>query len=144
MGRGCVDEHVPPAKAASAMRDARNPRYLLHPYLIAPQSSRLTKFPIEAGPEATEDRPASKEASRRFILREAVHTLGCHVVLDYVAFRPKTVSGRDSVYDHALMLATEDTPAVGPDVLQAVAHPSLVVGALEHVAVREAVVVLDL
>jgi len=73
-----------------------------------------------------------------------VHTLGCHTILDYVAFRPKTVSGLYPVYDHPILLATEDIPAVGPDVLQAVAHPSLVVGALEHVAPLEAGVLLDL
>src|SRR5215208_6362503 len=104
---------------------------------------RGAEFPEHAGPGAAEDRLAIEEALLRFELRESVHTLGCYTVLDYVAFRPKTVSGLDAVYDHPV-LAIEDIPAVGPDVLQAVAHPTLVVGALEHVAMLEVVVLLDL
>ncbi len=81
----------------------------------------------------------------RLVLLVLEHGLRRRAALYHAPIGSEASGRLGAVYDHlGGVVRVENVAAVGPDVLETVAHPALVLGALEDVAVLDALVLLDL
>src|SRR5918993_377136 len=139
---GGVDKLVPPAEGAVALHAWLRHRYRCDPDLFG---FYIRVSPIFGGEaqQAIESRPVSQEyrvtlAKDRLGGRLVVvaHGLGRYAVGDQAGIRLEARHRLGAVYDDlAARYFREDLAAVGPDVLAAVADPTLVVHSLEDKAV---------
>src|SRR5215203_2900078 len=136
--RGGADEHVPSPEAASGLapplaHGERRHAHLIELYL---RHLRITHRRVDVGPFAAEDCVSVEEGHIRLPYGVAGYRLRRHTFRDHALLCGETRDRLGAVYDHPV--AVEDFSAMGPDVLEAVAHAALVVGALEDEAVSGA------
>src|SRR5215216_4845239 len=131
-----VDHKGPPAEGAGALV-ARGHRYRCDPDLILLYLAAATSYvPIHSRPLPEEHRLAVFEERVPFRLCVVGHGLGRCAARDHAAIRLEAGRRLGAVYDNfTARYVGEDIAAVGPDVLQSVAYPALVIRALEEEAV---------
>src|SRR5215212_4638759 len=137
-----VDQHVPPAERAGEAVAGRhwergNPDLLGLNFRVVLSARER----VHVGPVAREDRLSAQEDRVRRRLLGGGHGLRRDAVLYQVLLRGQAVYRLGAVYDHLIgVVRVEYVAAVGPDVLEAVAHPALVLVSLEDEGVFDALI----
>src|SRR5215210_3585554 len=132
--RGGVDKEIPPtegavALVASAHRDRRDTHLFRRIYV---RLFWIAQERVHVGPVAQKDHISPEKGAVRLRLSIVEHSLVGDAVLYHAVPSLETAGRLRAVYDHLRrVVGVENIPAVGPDVLAAVAHSALVFGPLE-------------